>query len=425
MPGHLRCQFRGVYLLLFLLIEQQWRAILKHSSTTEVSNTPQATLHSKRTVATTTRFAYAFLVAGCDPARPAYRPFLSNIAVATRLLAQHGSQAEVIVLVQMDFRSPYETLPENDLFLLLSSSSLRVHIHYIPKTPFQSYYRTQFDKFRILNFTQYDQGILFMDADVMPLTNLDYLFSLSTTDDRIKDNWVVAGPIAPANGGFFLLRPTPGAFERVAALLREQTTSHNRTRLFDSIQGWGHAVGPSDYWETRTGKRGREWTFYAAHADQGFLYHWVKYEQKNVTIVVGATVQNWGCCDEHGQVQLESTFPLRDFDLHSTNHTVSWQRKPPPTCWSVPRKECLPIYGDFIHFGGKRKPWMKPPPSNLTRATQWDSPNHLWYRTFWEINSELGLNLTASEWLTPEDPPLGLKPGKRQAFQGPPIELSR
>jgi alpha-N-acetylglucosamine transferase len=53
------------------------------------------------------------------------------------------------------------------------------------------------DKFRILGMTEY-RRVLFLDGDVVPLVNLDYLFELSdpahtTTPTILMENLVVAG----------------------------------------------------------------------------------------------------------------------------------------------------------------------------------------------------------------------------------------
>lgn len=115
--------------------------------------------------------------------------------------------------------------------------------------------------------------------------------------------------------------------------------------------------------------------------------------------------------------KLESTFPLTDLGMQRPDSGIATRsvppkgqrREPPQTCWSPPGKDCMPIYGDYVHFGGRRKPWMKPPPGNLSRATRWDSSIHLWYWTLIELNIELGLNFSANDWVSPEDPPLGLR----------------
>ena len=42
------------------------------------------------------KYAYAFVVGGCDPERPGYRSFVYNILVASRTLQEEGSKADVV-----------------------------------------------------------------------------------------------------------------------------------------------------------------------------------------------------------------------------------------------------------------------------------------------------------------------------------------
>ena len=341
-------------------------------------------------------YAYVFLVSGCDPDRPAYRYFLYNILVASRLLRETGSTSDIIAMFQMSYASSYTSLPEEDLRLLEGSNITQ--IQYIPKSSSESYYRTQFDKFRILGFTTY-RRVLFMDADVMPVSNLDYLFQLSDSG-VLKENVVVAGPIAPANGGFFLLKPGNGQLEELTDIVktRERLGKGKGVTQFDKVHGWGHTIQKPDYWETRQRKRGQMWDFYAAFADQGLLYHWAKYAKKKVSIVVGGKVEQWEA-NSTGNVRLESS--------HS-NLLQNFSK--PLACW----KSCLPVYGDHVHFGGGRKPWLRRPPVNLTASSRLDSAYHLWFWTLKEVDNEFEIGLNFKNW-TAETPLLGMLPKKRQA----------
>jgi hypothetical protein len=378
----------------FLLIHFPWHYL----SAPQSFSSPEEYHHPKGTnnATVSARYAYAFLVAGVDPDKPAYRYFLYNILVAARLLHETGSTADIGIFLQLRHSSPHQQLPQQDLQWLHALNITK--IQYIPKDVGESYYRTQFDKFRILEWTEYDR-VLFLDADVMPTANLDYLFSFET----FKENIVVAGPIAPANGGFFVLQPDEGALQQVNAILelREQLGKGKGTTQFDKLQGWGHTIQQDDYWETRQGKRGREWEFYAAFADQGLLYHWVKYAKKNVSIVIGSKIEQWGTWANNGTVRLEQTLDSK---------VVLQNLSKPLRCW----KSCLPIYGDHVHFGGGRKPWLRQPPSNLTARTRLESAYHLWFWTLMQLNEELDMGLDFANW-TSEAPPLGMVPKKRQA----------
>jgi hypothetical protein len=341
-------------------------------------------------------FAYAFLVSGCHPEKPAYRYFLYSVLVATRLLRETGSTADIVIFFQLGYSSSHETLPEDDIRLLHGCNI--TEIHYIPKSASESYYRSQFDKFRILGLTKY-RRVLFLDADVMPVSNLDYIFHLSDAG-ILKENLVMAGPLAPANGGFFLVSPGQNELEELNSILetRERLGRGKGIAQFDPIQGWGHAIAEPDYWITRTQTKGQIWNFYAAFADQGLLYHWVKYAKKSVSIVIGSQLEQWGV-DSNGTIKLESS-----------SHDVLQNFSKPIMCWS----SCFPIYGDHVHFGGKRKPWLHLPPSNLTKHSRLDSSYHLWFWTLMELNDQFDIGLDFKNW-TAERPTLGMKPSRRHA----------
>jgi hypothetical protein len=219
-------------------------------------------------------YAYAFVIGGCNPAKPAYRNYIYNIIVATRILRSEGSKADVFVFFQMSYDSPSETLPEEDVRVL---EAMNIKFRYIPKSKIENFFKTMLDKFRILGLTQY-RRVLFMDGDVMPTRNLDYLFELSDGPDAIlKPNFVITGSQEPANGGFFMLAPGEGELEEMNEIIhqREIKAQSLPYPYFDEVAGWGHEILPPDKWN-RLSSSGTNWTFWAAFADQGLLYHWVR-----------------------------------------------------------------------------------------------------------------------------------------------------
>lgn len=208
------------------------------------------------------KFAYTFVIGGCNPDQPSrYRGYVYNILVSARMLRNLGSKADVVAFFQLSSKAANATttLPEDDVRPL---EALGVRIRYIPPSPTESFYEANMNKFHMLSMTEYER-VLFMDGDVLPLTNLDYLFDLSMEGVVLKRNLVVAAPQSPSNGGFFMLAPEPGDFERVKAIICER-----ENKPFDPVQGYGHTIVPPDKWETRK-TTGTEFTFYGASADQG------------------------------------------------------------------------------------------------------------------------------------------------------------
>ena len=55
---------------------------------------------------------------------------------------------------------------------------LEIELYYAPRPIRDSFYSAQLAKFEILNLIQYTR-VLYLDADVLPLCNLDYLFAAS------------------------------------------------------------------------------------------------------------------------------------------------------------------------------------------------------------------------------------------------------
>jgi hypothetical protein len=105
---------------------------------TSVVEAANSTLTGKRQFA---KYAYAFVLGGCNPDEdfPAYRSFIYNILVATRVLREAGSQADVVAFFQISYKSTYDRLPSKDVRLL---EAMNVRIEYIPKSPQESFYRT-------------------------------------------------------------------------------------------------------------------------------------------------------------------------------------------------------------------------------------------------------------------------------------------
>ncbi len=242
------------------------------------------------------RHAYAFLVAAVDPNYPFYRGFLYNILVSTRILRQAGSTADVVVMIQMSSKTTLTVLPDEDAEPLHKSN---ITIRYLQKTIDESFYSAVMEKFRILELTNYTR-VLFMDADLMPYCNLDYLFHLSEGSEAIlKPNLITAWMTEPSNAGFFMLQPGEGQFQELWKHIdeRDRIGAHLPYPHFDVVKGFGHEIVPPDHWVTLKGQVGTKWTFQSAFGGQGLLYHWTKYVKKNVSIIIKDEIQNWFASD--------------------------------------------------------------------------------------------------------------------------------
>ena len=215
-----------------------------------------STIESKKEKPTAVRkWGYAFVVGGCSSKNPEYRGFIYNIAVASQILQESGSKADIIALVQMSASTNETALPNTELRLL---EAMNVKIKYIPKfssMTHEVFYSLMLEKFRILQMTEYSR-IIFMDGDVMPLCSLDYLFELSepeSGDAILKDNIVISYSSQPAHGGFFMLHPTKDDYNKIQEIIHQ--TEKRALDLppkdyWDEIEGWGHKIIPPDRWRS-------------------------------------------------------------------------------------------------------------------------------------------------------------------------------
>lgn len=344
-------------------------------------------------------YAYAFVIGGCDPDRPSYRNYIYNVLVASHILHQKGSRSDIHLFIQMACRSRHTQLIAEEVRWL---KAMNISIHYLPKYRDESFYKIMLEKFQILRLTQY-RRVFFLDADVMPLINLDYLMELSD-QGVLEENILVPGPTSPGNGGFFVLKPFTGAMDRVRKLIKKKD---RRIALlpfphWDERLGWGHQIIPPDHWENRLGQTGHRWKFYGDYADQGLLFHWAKYERKSVTIIFPkGRIENWGTAKTNPMI------------VHlKQNLTAEQAFKNYPEVGSV----CLvdecegPVIDDHVHFVGKRKPWMIPPPQNITTITEAPgkgSPIAHWYWQLRQVNDKLGMGLDLTTWTVGQAPLLG------------------
>ena len=348
-------------------------------------------------------YAYAFLVGGADPAVPeSYLPYFYNIAIATKILREKGSKADVIVLYQNKRGIKATHLPRNHMKMLFQ---LGVNVYTIPETTgttSESFYRTQMDKFRILGLTQY-RKIMYLDTDVMPTGNLDKVFELSD-NGTLMENIIFRGDNVPARGAHFVLTPGPGKLEALQEILdRRQAQSRSMTKpWFDEHAGWGHNFTDDDPWIAYT-KRGTSWSFYAAYADQGLLLYYTKYFLKSVTIFVpGGKHENWEVPSGQSDGKLQMTQKAVNWFQGVDMNCSSFKTQPRHRWLSLPEK-CLE------HFFNDNKPWIKGPPEDFGKNTSFASARHHWFANLRLLNDELGLGLDFKHWQM-KKPNLGFYP---------------
>jgi hypothetical protein len=220
---------------------------------------------------------------------------------------------------------------------------------------------------------------------------LDYLFDLSK-EGIIQPNLIMACFAAPADGSLFMLEPQPGDYEKLQAIVKEQSKAKQNKTVWDPIKGWGHAIQKGDEYRilSRRPRDKKLWDFYAGHTDQGLLYHWVRYVKENVTIVVGGDQYHY-----QSRISVTKTTnaftDYKEFDLANMPRTGAWKYK------NRKQVEKLPYEG-VIHFNAHHKPWEQ----NLTHLysnktnikTNSQNGLELWFYELQQLEKDYGL-----EWI--------------------------
>ena len=228
------------------------------------------------------RFDYTFDVSGCD--RESCLGYVLNALATAHALRRGRSRADILFVVHM--AAGHDRLAgEQEGWLAAAGIRLRFLDRTHRAGSIVNFGMATLNKFRILQATEYDR-VLFVDADILPLCNMDYMFEESYKEDGLlEDDVVMEGSVVPMTASMFLIKPRHGAFKVIMDLVREYRRTHNGAQYFDHVKGWGHEiVGEADRWEANgMRKDGYLWDYKAANSDQGLLHHWIKYIVMNYT----------------------------------------------------------------------------------------------------------------------------------------------
>ena len=260
-------------------------------------------------------FAYAFLIAGCSASHPGYRGFLWGAMVSVEILKAHGSRADMVVLVQLQYNTSDTTIPEEDL---LRSMGIRV-VYIPPPTSSQhTFYDAVLQKFRILELVEYEK-VLFLDADIMPIdTQFDYLFE----SPLLRPNIVRATRAEPANAGFFVLAPGPGKWEQMQEVVDRReidALERNLYRVFDFDKGWGADLRPEGGWKG-THRKGSKYNFWFGAA--GECYRDLVRKEQSAGDALAFSIP-YICCY---YVSRSRPFVLLDQIRGAECHSIDWRQ---------------------------------------------------------------------------------------------------
>jgi hypothetical protein len=169
------------------------------------------------------------------------------------MLRKAGSKVDVMTMVQMSAETKETRLTREVEHLLLS---MGVKVVYLPKladSRLERLHGMSCEKFQMLCLEQYTR-VFYLDSDIMPRCNLDFLFEMSDPLDplvepTLQKNLITTRDDQIANGGFFMLETGPGCYKRFRQAQREEGEERFlklsfSDRFFDPVLGWGHNKEP-------------------------------------------------------------------------------------------------------------------------------------------------------------------------------------
>lgn len=381
------------------------------------------------------RFAYAYMISGCT--ETSCIGYVLNLVASAHVLHESNSTADIVLRVRMAANSPLEHLPPEQERWLNKSGVL---LDYIPKVRKDNFGVATLEKFRVLEMIEYDR-VLFLDSDIMPLCNMDYMFEESFREDGLLSEFVMlSGGVAPVTAACFLVTPQKGEFERVVDIVHRH---RNKSLTFDPKIGWGHEIAQDDPWQAWY-KKGTNWTFWAAASDQGILYHWIRYELLNYTWLDIAKMETWQQVDQDWSTKHPNSTAHK---IRVNNKEDKYIAKVAGRQYVGPRNQFLrkhdlhgcgmPLYdrrdwasltpfSDFYHFAGGQKPWKDPILSQDVKqnASEFETGRDVWLHALYKANVSLGLGLASNITLTIKGNPLGGgDPFERPHLLEPDLEL--
>jgi hypothetical protein len=364
-------------------------------------------------IATTSNspYAYAWVMGGIHEDRPAYRGFLYDVMISANLLRQYGSTADFWLWIQMSPDSKLSTLPSSELEWL---NKLGVQVKVLPSPEpgsKESFARLVYDKFRTLEMTDY-RRVMFLDADIIPIANMDYLFQLSDEKDTalptiLRPNVIIATRGEPCNTAFFIVEPSLDNYNKLQAAIERQHEEGRKIPYphFDWRRGWGHNFEEAgDSWQS-VHKTGTKWRYHAGHSDQGLMYFYAKYLVQDVSIAIGNKVQNWVASTLPEEMTKEESVRLPTMIYEEENLLEKYSPKPSVYHNSCEKDNagwsCPPPYQNYAHFAGSKKPWQEGNQRHFMNGDdtfELHAPYRLWFATLEELNTKLAMGLDISKW---------------------------
>lgn len=372
----------------------------------EPDTTKLETTKLEQTEPTTTKspYAYAWVVGSIHEDNHAYRGFLYNILVSAKVLREKGSTADFVFWAQFSPDSKLKgRLPEEDERLL---KELGVEIRILKDVEHESFAQLVYEKFKVLTMTEYKR-VIFLDADIMPRTHLDYLFHLSVGDGTspplLRPNLILATRGEPCNTALFMIEPRDDGWKLLQDTIHRQHIEGAKLPYphFDKTNGWGYNfMENNDPWESVNVKSGWKWSYHASHSDQGLMYYYAKFGMKNTSIMIGDVLQNFvpGTDGKHKK-DFEGDFQKTIADRGLTHLLPPAEESIRYTCQtkeSAFKCNALP-YGHVVHFAGNDKPWQHAIDTH-EKKYQWRIQAKVWYDHLRQLNEKYHMGLDIDNW---------------------------
>ena len=135
--------FKRIFLLVASLYTVASYFLLSRSSSLALdSSSLIATVEARLVEVKTHKFAYAFLLAGCNPENDRYVPHLYGVLTANEFFRTVGSIADVVVMIRMSPDTNATALPPTEEGLLAKAG---VIVKYLPKPIVDNFYTAQMD----------------------------------------------------------------------------------------------------------------------------------------------------------------------------------------------------------------------------------------------------------------------------------------
>ena len=344
---------------------------------------------------TSSPYAYSWLIGGIHEDRHSYKGFIYSVLISVNILRRKGSTADFVLWAQLSPDSKLSNrLPDEDERLLREAG---VRLRMLDPVEKDSFAQIVYEKFRTLTMTEYER-VIFLDADIMVRSNLDYWFHLSK-EGLIRPNLVMASGAEPCNTSFFMVTPSQSGWKTLLNIIDRQHKEGLKLPYphWTNSQGWGINLKHVNMPAEAINRKAYSWHWHASFSDQGLFYYYAKFGIQDTSIIIGKKLQNWEPGDNELPVMTFEGEFLKE--VESRDLSTMLPPKEPRIeyrCTKTPfHCDDLP-YHNMVHFAGNFKPWQHKLSS--LRKKGWRSIANVWFNELDQLNDKYGMGLDVKNW---------------------------